>query len=355
MPSSSAIVGALPLAGRVEEQPVPLKHALRGRYGRVIGATVLCSGALMSVPGAKASFPGDNGLIAFSYGVGRCSTPVIATMKPDGTAIRTLTECDDFLSYSAEYGPDWSRNGRRILFTRVGSSNPREGIAVVNADGSRYRVVIAGSGPSFSPDGKHFTYTRTYAPPVGDGISSEIRVAALDGSEDRMLRLGSLPRWSPNGRLIAYVEPAERAGDIAVRGRGTWLMDPLTGRRVRRIARSSLNVLDWSPDARRLLYLPAHSPSRFGLRVMRANGTGKWRLTPPPGLTELVDAAFSPNGRRIVLSGTRRVGEGEQQHAIWTMTACGRQRRQIFGGERELEEDAYQGAPSLSWQARPDR
>jgi Tol biopolymer transport system component len=225
----------------------------------------------------------------------------------------------------------------------------------MNADGSRQRVVAAGSGPSFSPDGKHFTYTRTYSPSIGDNIRREIWVAAVDGSEDRMLRLGSMPRWSPNGRLISYVEPPVLSGNIAVRGRGTWLMEPRTGQRVRRIARNSLGVLDWSPDARRLLYLPVHSPSRFGLRVMRANGTGKRRLTSPPALKELVDAAFSPNGRRIVFSGTRRVGDGEQQHAIWTMTGRGTQRTQIFGGQRESPEDAYQGAPSLSWQARPDR
>jgi hypothetical protein len=54
-----------------------------------------CAGALTSIPVAEATFPGDNGRIASSYAMGECSTPVIATMKPDGTSIRTLTACRD--------------------------------------------------------------------------------------------------------------------------------------------------------------------------------------------------------------------------------------------------------------------
>jgi Tol biopolymer transport system component len=203
-------------------------------------------------------------------------------------------------------------------------------------------------GAPYSPDGKRFAYTRSYSPSIGDNIRSEVWVAALDGSEDRMLRRGLLPRWSPNGRLIAYVEPPELSGNIAVRDGGTWLMNPRTGRRVRRIARSSLHVLDWSPHSRWLLY---REGPRRAVSVMRWNGAGKRELT---STEDLVDAAFSPNGQRVIFSGTRLLADDAQQHAIWTMTARGTQRRRIFEGPRESDGNVYQAAPSLSWQARPD-
>jgi Tol biopolymer transport system component len=112
-------------------------------------------------------------------------------------------------------------------------------------------------------------------------------------------------------------------------------------------------VLDWSPDSRWLLYLPWDGP-RHVLRVMRANGSGKRRLPSAPQVKWLVDASFSPTGRRIAFSGTRDVANGEQQHAIWTMTVRGKQRRRIYEGVRSSDLDY--GAPSdLSWQARPNR
>lgn len=333
-----------------------------GRYGRMlIVATVLCVAVPTLAPVAKATFPGKNGRVAFSYGghfPSGCGAPVIMTINPNDKAIRTLTDCGD-LADPIELAPDWAPKGRRILFTRDYGSAAR--IEVMKADGSREHEVPLRRLPpgtpqrsdayvsdaSYSPDGKHFVYTRYFAR-NGDNARSELWVAAIDGSGDRRLqRAGRVPHWSPNGRLIAYTSP-EVPGDSAASDIGTWVINPRTGRRVR-IARRPVQLLDWSPDSRRLLYL---GPNR--LLVMRANGSGRRRLPSIPLVAYLGDASFSPNGRRIAVSGTRRYRDGEQQHAIWTMTVGGTQRRQIYAGVRVIDLDW--GPPSgLSWQARSNR
>jgi Tol biopolymer transport system component len=335
---------------------------------RLLVAAVGAVAALSLVPVAEATFPGRNGRLATSYGFD-CGWPVIATMRSDGTATRRLTPCRGWDQREREaFRPDWSPDGRRLLFTRTGYLNPGR-IAVMNADGSRQRDIVLTalqpipltnfnevtlvSDPSFSPDGKRFVYTRSYSPSIGDNIRVEIWVAALDGSEDRMLRRGSGPLWSPDGLRIVYSEPPELSGNTAVKDGGTWLMRPETGDRTRRIARRSLRVLDWSPSARRLLYLPSYSTCCTTipeLHVMRADGTRRRRLTSRPNL-RVHDAAFSPDGRRIAFSGTRYLSGEEQQDGIWIMSTRSRRPRRIFAGATTTDEDRLMSPPSLSWQA----
>ena len=83
--------------------------------------TTVLTVALAAAPVAGATPPGRNGAIAFKrYLDDAHSSSALFTIRPDGTGERQVTrpvggELDD--------QPDWSRDGSRIVFTRVGSSD----------------------------------------------------------------------------------------------------------------------------------------------------------------------------------------------------------------------------------------
>src|SRR4051794_34228453 len=79
-------------------------HPTRAMVRLVSVVVVFAFASLAS--NAAAAFPGKNGRIAMGFG------GCISTMKPDGTDIRDVA-CDDRRLSTM---PEWSPNGRRILF-----------------------------------------------------------------------------------------------------------------------------------------------------------------------------------------------------------------------------------------------
>jgi Tol biopolymer transport system component len=129
--------------------------------------------------------------------------------------------------------------------------------------------------------------------------NTELYAIRSDGSGRRALsrNTGGGDRgaaWSPNGALIAYwserVERGRRiSGLFVMRADGT-------GRRRLTPANLAVDGLDlpsWSPDGQRLAF-SAERGGRRGLWVIRANGTGLRALTRTGG-----GAAWSPRGDRI--------------------------------------------------------
>src|SRR3954469_2282602 len=110
---------------------------------------------LVSATPAHATFPGQNGKIAFTSFDDLQSD--IYTMTPTGRHLLNLTP----FSPAADEVPSWSPNGRKITFysTRTGPTNPTgdQEIYVMNADGSGMRQVtfntVDDGAPSWSPDG----------------------------------------------------------------------------------------------------------------------------------------------------------------------------------------------------------
>jgi len=73
--------------------------------GLLAGLSMLGSGP------AAATMPGDNGLIVFtSDELGQ-----LFTVRPDGTGLRQITNVD-----GAAVSPDWSPDGKRIVFSHGG-------------------------------------------------------------------------------------------------------------------------------------------------------------------------------------------------------------------------------------------
>src|SRR5262245_54725308 len=96
--------------------------------GRSVFWTVgLVEAILLRPTAANATFPGDNGRIAFASNL-TWSTEIY-TAKPNGKDVRQLTNAP-----GADSRPRWSADGTKIVFDSSRNGNPE--IYVMNADGT---------------------------------------------------------------------------------------------------------------------------------------------------------------------------------------------------------------------------
>lgn len=115
--------------------------------------------------------------------------------------------------FSAVYGemPTWLRDGRIVYRTLA----PQIGLAIMNGDGSDYRVLLedgTATAPSASPDGRFIVFMSQR-----DGNWEVYRLGSDGRNLARLTRdpaADGLPVWSPDGRAIAFV--SNRGGAWAV-------------------------------------------------------------------------------------------------------------------------------------------
>ncbi len=165
----------------------------------------------------------------------------VYVMNSDGSGQRRLTSDggDD-----AVFSPD----GRRIAYE--GSAGPSVGLVVADSGGGSPRLLAADSvvttgplggpttsltvhnnQPDFSPNGRQILFTRSVVRANGNGTTiaqSQLEIVNVDGTGARALTkptvLDSRGSWSPDGREIAYQE-ASHGGTV-------WVMNANgTGRR----------------------------------------------------------------------------------------------------------------------------
>jgi hypothetical protein len=170
--------------------------ARRVRLLGVLTATLLVAllFARSDLTPAHATFPGDNGRIAYVFNDG--SGDDIWTMNADGTDKKPL-----LAGISTPRDPRWSPDGSQILFW-----SEADQVHIIGADGNDLRTLtIEGDDPSWSPDGKKIAYRSRATGAQG------IWVATLDGSAPPVMVQGDLnghlvgpPAWSPDGQKIAF-------------------------------------------------------------------------------------------------------------------------------------------------------
>jgi dipeptidyl aminopeptidase/acylaminoacyl peptidase len=68
------------------------------------------------------------------------------------------------------------------------------------------------SEPQLSPDGSQIIYTRGWIDKMNDRRESALWIMNADGSRNRFLVKGSGARWSPSGDRIAYTAQGEPKG-----------------------------------------------------------------------------------------------------------------------------------------------
>ncbi len=218
-------------------------------------------------------------------------------MRPDGSFQTRLTT-STHLGGEMEAVPAWSPDGSQIAFCS-GRDGDKE-IYVMNADGSDQRNVTRAPDredydPAWRPDGLMITYVSADRTPPN---MYEIRSVNTDGTvwefEGGSSDPKSTPCWAPVGTSYAWQEHD--------------LHDVLVVCRIEGNSRSCdgttighLSSLAWSPDGSTLLFDRGDENARDTYRL-DAMTMSETRLTVSPAGAESCFPAWSPDGAEIVFA-----------------------------------------------------
>lgn len=144
--------------------------------------------------------------------------------------------------------PAWSPDGRWIVWQ--GGPLADADLFVMQADGSRKRLLVGGAGddvdPAWSPSGEQVAFSsnrggrrQLWAVPAGGGEPQQL--AAVPGR-------ARAPAWSPTGTRLAFTRDSTRDSDL-------WILD-LSDGSTRKLTRSAGwdSRPDWSPSGERIAF-----------------------------------------------------------------------------------------------------
>tara|TARA_B100000315_G_scaffold195228_1_gene186038 strand:+ start:11865 stop:13193 length:1329 start_codon:yes stop_codon:yes gene_type:complete len=146
--------------------------------------------------------------------------------------------------------PDWSSDGKKIVFTSYKNNNPI--LKIVSLEKGKNKVIVNFPGlnanPTWSPDGKKIAFTSSK-----DG-NPEIYVIDAKGNIKRLTffrGIDTSPTWSPDGKKIAFT--SDRSGTPQI-----YIMDAEKGEKkmIKRITFAGFynDQPAWSPKGDKIAY-----------------------------------------------------------------------------------------------------
>jgi Tol biopolymer transport system component len=223
---------------------------------------------------------------------------LVYTVNRDGKSLKLLVPCDFADKCHVVDTPAWSPDGSKIAF-QYGVSNPSytesfnfdAGIWIVYANGKGLRQVTQltpgtswDRGPQWSPDGKRLVFVRTDLKLQADAVFT----VKVDGTDlvqvtPWELNAGDGPDWSPDGRWLLFrAEPADGSSNVyKSRPDGTGLVN------LTKQGPSGFHYLSssFSPDGRMIATArtPGDGPDGAAdIVVMSANGSRARAVTKSP-------------------------------------------------------------------------
>ena len=319
-----------------------------------------------------------------------CLLPTAPLAAQNGES-RTLS-LESYLDLESVSDPQISPDAQRIVYTRgwidrVNDSR-ESSLWVMNADGSRPRELLDGSGARWSPDGTRILYTAR-----GEPTGSQIFVRWMDdeGASTQITRLQSAPSnatWSPDGEWIAFASRVDDSADFAGvslpgKPRGAqWTAEPkvveragykrdrqgyidtgwthlfvvpANGGTARQLTSGDWNHsgIEWSPDGREIYFTsyresdwdrPEHWQESEIYAVDVATGETR-RLTNRRGPDG--SPVPSPDGRLIAYIAGDEHRDTYRNSKIWVMNRDGSNAR-LISGDYDRQSGGLQWAPDGS-------
>ncbi len=261
----------------------------------VAGATLAC--ILTGVTAAYATFPGRNGLIAFQAQATVDAHIQIYTVRQNGHDLRQITHVSGDATR-----PDWSLDGRQIVFEIDRDEAPFCSIALMNRDGSNIveltpNEFVCEQDPSFSPNGSRIVFNRF------DGVDEAFWSMDLNGNDrQRIGRCCADPNVSPNGEKLSFVAESDQPFESAL------FTSNIDGSNLFQVAPFSFGVAvkqDWAPDGQHLVFTKngiGHPPGvSANIATIRPDGTHLRLITHyEGGDVQALVGSYSPDGRWIV-------------------------------------------------------
>ena len=243
-----------------------------------------------------ATWSPDGSLIAFASNrdTGPPYNPYnldIYVMNADGSNVRRIVDDPEY-----DVGPQWSPDGRKILFTT--GRNGNFDVYETNADGTGQRNLTADNdkadgAPIWSIDGHNIAFSRRF--------EGKDHIFVMDANGENLKRVthnsanNGAPGWSPDGSKLIFHTDLDGNYEIymiSVDGELAQLTED---------AADDLSP-DWSPDGNRI----AFSSNRNGkqhIYVMNADGSSLAQIT--NSQSEDTEPAWAPDGKRIAFASVR--------------------------------------------------
>ena len=271
---------------------------LRTRFGRIelaalAAVAVVATGLIAAVP-AMATFPGANGVIAYSVDEPRCCAANIHLIQPDGTGDVEVTRSPG----PSFEDPAFSADGQTLVFSSSDFVEGRFRVARTSLDGTGFAELTLGQQPSLSPDGSSVVYTRgSLSRRFG---FSQVNLFDLDGENRTELTnhwAWHDPVFSPDGTQIAV----GKRGDVVVMNTDGSGVTNLTKRHrgSAGVTFGSFGEPDYAPDGTRLAVSGSRDGSRSSIYLIRPDGTGLQPLVRTVRGGQLAYPIFSPDGTEL--------------------------------------------------------
>jgi TolB protein len=233
----------------------------------------------------------------------------------DGANVQKLTN-----EQSVILSPDWSPDGRFIVYTSYKEHNPD--LILLDPDGRRRRRPLLrlpgiNSAPAWSPDGSKISLV------LSKDSNSEIYVLNRWRKLTRLTRhfnIDTSPTWSPDGKKIAFTSDRSGTGRPQI-----YIMDAAKGDRagVTRITFQSRynDNPSWSPDGDKIAFT-SMVKGNFQVKVYNIETRKTVNVTSGPGSKE--EPTWSPDGLFLAYRVTRG-----RQSAIHIKRIGGKKSRQL--------------------------